>query len=133
MLNKVSLIGNLGRDPEVRTTQSGLSVATLSVATNEKTKKDGNWVDHTEWHRVVVFGKTAENVQRFCRKGKSLYIEGKLRTKKWTDKDNVDRWTTEILADSVTFLGGGGGGRDDEPEPHEDAGHSDKPDDDIPF
>ena len=113
MVNKVILIGNLGQDPEVRTTGGGMPVATLRLATAERRKgADGNWADHTEWHTVVAFGKTAENVQRFCKKGKQLFIEGKLSTRKWQDKNGQDRWTTEVVADNVRFLGGGreGGG-----------------------
>jgi single-strand DNA-binding protein len=120
MLNKVLIIGNLGRDPEVRTTQSGSQVATLNVATSERQKgRDGNWEEHTEWHRVVCFGKTAENVARFLKKGRTVYVEGKIRTNKWKDKDGQDRYTTEIIADNVRFIGGGrgeggqGGGEDD--------------------
>ena len=106
-VNKVILVGRLGADPEVRTTQSGTEVANLRLATDERRKdKDGNWGSHTEWHRVTCFGKTAENVGRFCQKGKQLYIEGKISTRKWQDKDGADRWSTEVVADQVRFLGG---------------------------
>lgn len=109
-VNKVILVGNLGRDPEVRTTQSGMTIANLSLATAERQKgADGEWADHTEWHRVVVFGRTAENVAKFCQKGKQLFVEGKLRTRKWTDKDGAEKYSTEIVADVVHFLGGGKG------------------------
>lgn len=115
-VNKVILIGNLGQDPETRTAGSGTVVANLSIATNERVKgKDDNWEDHTEWHRVVLFGKTAENAARFLQKGRQVYIEGKLRTRKWQDKDGADRYSTEIVADTVQFLGPkpDGAGRDD--------------------
>lgn len=148
MINKVILIGNLGRDPEVRSTQSGTKVGTLSVATSEKVKNgQGEWVDHTEWHRCTVFGKTAENAARFIKKGSKVYIEGRLRTNKWKDKEGNDRYTTEILVDNLRFLDpASGGGRREESagggarEPDADAGsgwpsHSGNVggDDDIPF
>ena len=111
MINKVILVGNLGRDPEVRATQGGGSVCTLSVATAERQKdRDGNWTDHTEWHRVVVFGQAADACARFLAKGRQVYVEGKLRTNKWQDKDGQDRYTTEIIAFEVKFLGGREGG-----------------------
>jgi single-strand DNA-binding protein len=107
-VNKVILVGNLGQDPETRTTGTGMVVATLRIATSERRRDDsGNWTDHTEWHRVACFGKQAENVSRFLKKGRQVYIEGKLRTRKWQDKDGNDKYTTEILADQVVFLGGG--------------------------
>lgn len=116
MINKVILIGNLGREPEVRNTQNGGSVATLNVATAERVKdRDGNWQDHTEWHRCVAFGKTAENAQRFLKKGSKVFIEGRIRTNKWKDKDGQDRYTTEILVDNLRFLDSAeGGGRSNE-------------------
>ncbi len=111
MVNKVILIGNLGQDPELRSTQGGQSVASLRVATAEKFKdKDGNWQERTEWHSVVVWGRQAETVHQYCKKGKQLYIEGRLQTRKWQDKEGKDRYSTEIVADTVRFLGGGGGG-----------------------
>ena len=110
MVNKVILIGNLGQDPELRTTGSGMAVVTLRLATTDKRKgQDGTWTDHTEWHSVTVFGRTAENVNQYCRKGKQLYVEGRLQTRKWQDKEGHDRYTTEVVADNVRFLGGGGG------------------------
>ena len=118
MVNKVILVGNLGQDPEVRTTQGGTSVCNMSVATSERRKdKSGEYSDHTEWHRVVVFGKQAENVGRYLNKGSKVYIEGKLSTSKWQDKEGHDRYTTEIIADGyggVKFLspkGEQGGGQ----------------------
>lgn len=117
MKNLVILIGNLGRDPDTRTTQGGGTVVSLSVATTERRKdRAGEWTDHTEWHRVVCFGRTGENVAKYCTKGKQIYIEGRLQTRKWQDKDGRDQYSTEVVADDVRFLGGGGGGgRRDEP------------------
>lgn len=109
-VNKVILIGNLGADPEGRSTQSGMQVANLRLATSEREKRQGEWQDHTEWHRVVCFGRTAENVIKYCNKGKSIYVEGKIRTNKWTDREGRDRYTTEVIADTIRFLGGRSGG-----------------------
>ena len=109
MINKVILIGNLGQDPDLRSTASGATVANLRIATTERRKdRDGNWNDHTEWHSVVSFGRTAENVGKYCRKGKQVYIEGRLQTRKWQDRDGRDRYSTEGVADNIRFLGGGG-------------------------
>lgn len=112
-VNKVILVGNLGADPESRTTGSGTTVTKLRIATSERQKdRDGNWGDHTEWHRVTCFGRTAENAARYLRKGRQVYIEGKIRTSKYQDRDGNDRWSTEVIADVLQFLGGreGGGG-----------------------
>ena len=102
-MNIVTLFGNLGANPEVRTTASGITVANLSVATNERVKQQGEWTDHTEWHRVTVFGKQAEVCAQFLAKGSKVLVDGKLRTRKFTDKQGQERWSTEILADSVEF------------------------------
>jgi len=108
-VNKAILVGNLGQDPEIRSTGSGTPVATLRIATSDRRKdRDGNWTDHTEWHTVVVFGRQAENVGRFCKKGKQLFIEGRIQTRKWQDRDGRDRYNTEIVANDVRFLGGRG-------------------------
>lgn len=106
-VNKAILVGNLGADPEARQTSSGSTVTNLRVATNER-KKDasGEWVDHTEWHRVVCFGRTAENAAKYLSKGRKVYVEGRIRTSKWEDKDGRDRWTTEVICDTLHFLGG---------------------------
>ena len=109
-VNKVILIGNLGNDPDVRSTQSGSMIATLSVATTTSRKdRDGNWQDKTEWHRVKVFGKTAETAQRFLTKGSQVYIEGRLEYGSY-DKDGVKHYTTDIIADEMQMLGGRGDG-----------------------
>ena len=105
MLNKVMIIGRLGADPELRYTQSGSPVASLRIATDESyTDKDGNRMERTEWHRVVVFQRSAENCNQYLRKGSLVYVEGKLTTRKWQDQNGQDRYTTEIRADRVQFL-----------------------------
>ena len=110
-VNKVILIGNLGNDPDVRSTQSGSMIATLSVATTTSRKdRDGNWQDKTEWHRVKVFGKTAETAQRFLTKGSQVYIEGRLEYGSY-DKDGVKHYTTDIVADEMQMIGSGDGQR----------------------
>ena len=115
MVNKVILLGNLGADPELKSTPSGQSVCSLRIATSEKYKdKDGNQQEKTEWHKVVVWGKLADLVNQFCKKGKQVYLEGKLQTRKWQDKDGKDQYTTEIVADNVKFLGGAGGASNEE-------------------
>jgi single-strand DNA-binding protein len=104
-LNKVILIGRLGRDPEMRYTPSGQPVANFSLATDESyTGKDGQKVQKTEWHKVVVWGKQAEFCGNYLSKGRLVYIEGKLETRRWTDKDGVEKYTTEIKADRVLGL-----------------------------
>lgn len=105
MLNKVMIIGRLGRDPELRYTQSGSPVATLNVATDESyMDRDGNKVERTEWHRVSVFQRQAENCANFLTKGSLVYVEGNLTTRKWQDQNGQERFTTEIKAKSVQFL-----------------------------
>ena len=104
--NKVILIGNLGKDPEVRYLDSGVAVANLSLATSENYKnKDGKRVTQTEWHDVVLWRGLAEVAEKYLKKGSSIYVEGKLRTNKWVDKDDNTRYKTEILADKLTMLG----------------------------
>lgn len=149
-MNKAILIGNIGRDAEVRHTQGGDAVATLSLATSESwtSKKSGQREEQTEWHRVVIWGKTAENLSKYLMKGKQIAVEGRIQTRKWKDKDGNERYTTEIRADRVTLLGGGEGrvgrnqapdddtydGRETrgepEPEPATGVGPAD---DDVPF
>jgi len=134
-VNKVILVGNLGRDPELRYTQQGTAVANFTLATTESVpKKDGTREDRTEWHRIVVWGRTAENCSQYLAKGRSVYIEGRLQTREWENKEGQKQKTTEIVAQTVQFLGGprgeggGGGGRSSgsgEPPPPAD--------DDIPF
>ncbi len=113
-VNRVIVLGNLGADPELRYTQSGAAVANLRVATNERWKdKDGGQQERTEWHSIVVFGRQAENCEKYLKKGRSVYVEGRLQTNEWEDKDGNKRYTTEIVAQTVQFLSGGsddGGG-----------------------
>lgn len=109
-VNKVIVIGNLGDDPEKRVTGSGQAVTTLRIATNERwTDKAGQKQERTEWHRVVVWGPQAENCAQYLAKGRQVYVEGRLQTRQWDDKEGVKRYTTEIVAQRVQFLGGKGG------------------------
>jgi single-strand DNA-binding protein len=111
-VNKVILIGNLGVDPEVRFTPGGQAVANFRIATNESwTDKQGQKQERTEWHRIVVWGKLAELCGEYLKKGRQAYVEGRLQTREWTDKEGKKNYTTEIVANTVQFLGGGGGGR----------------------
>ncbi|MFZ9595635.1 MAG: single-stranded DNA-binding protein [Bdellovibrionia bacterium] len=105
-VNKVILVGRLGQNPEVRYTPSGAAVGNFSVATNESwMDKSGQKQERTEWHRVVVWGKTAENCSQFLSKGRQVYVEGRLQTRQWQDKDNQTKYTTEVVAQTVQFLG----------------------------
>ena len=110
-VNKVILIGNLGNDPETRYTAGGAAVANVSLATTDswKDKETGEQQDRTEWHRLVFFGRLAEIVSEYLHKGSQIYIEGRLQTRKWQDKDGNDRYTTEIVASEMQMLGGRGG------------------------
>ncbi|MBJ6761322.1 single-stranded DNA-binding protein [Myxococcaceae bacterium JPH2] len=162
-VNKVILIGNLGADPEVRFTPGGQAVANFRIATSESwNDKNGQKQERTEWHRIVVWGKLAELCGEYLKKGRQCYVEGRLQTREWTDKENRKNYTTEVVATSVTFLGGrdagdgmggGGGGRRSGPPqrgggmddgfgqapPMDDGGMGGGPpgggggDDDIPF
>ena len=110
-VNKVILVGNLGADPELKYTPSNRPVCNLSVATNEVWKdKSGQKQERTEWHRVNVWGEQAENCSKFLAKGRMIYVEGRLQTRSWDDKEGKKRYTTEVVADRVVFLGGGEGG-----------------------
>lgn len=105
MINKVILIGNLGQDPKVHTTQSKSIVTQLSVATSRRVKQaDGQYADETEWHRVTCFGKTAEVARDYLAKGRQVYIEGRLRTRKYIDKDNTEKYVTEVICDVLKLL-----------------------------
>lgn len=107
-INKVTLIGNLGRDPEVRYTPSGSAVCNVTIATsrNWKNRDSGERQEETEWHRVVMYDKLAEIAGQYLKKGRSVYIEGRLKTRKWQDKEGRDTYTTEIIADQMQMLGG---------------------------
>jgi single-strand DNA-binding protein len=152
-VNKVILIGNLGKDPEVKYTPSGTAVANFTLATNERYKdKDGQWQDRTEWHNIVAWQRTAEIAGEYLKKGRSVYIEGRLQTRSWDDKDGQKHYKTEIVAQDLVLLGGreagegGGAGRtrgaaasgsdfdQRAPEPTPDVAHSTTiTDEDIPF
>ena len=146
-VNKAILVGNLGRDAEMRFTSGGTPVATVSLATTEKfTDKEGQKREDTQWHRIVIWGKTAQSLHEYLTKGKQIYVEGRIQTRAWTDKEGKEVKTTEIRADRIVLLGGGGGGggdrgprtttRDRAPEAMDsgDMGPVDAPhDDDIPF
>lgn len=107
-LNKVLIIGNLGTAPEVRYTQNGMAIAVLSVATTEtwKDKQTGEQREQTEWHRVVMYRRLAEIVEKYLRKGSKVYTEGKLQTRKWTGEDSIERYTTEVVANEMQMLDG---------------------------
>jgi len=139
-INKVIIVGNLGADPDTRYMPSGGAVTNLSVATSEqwKDKQTGEPKERTEWHKVAMFGRLAEISAEYLRKGSQVYIEGKLRTRKWQDKDGNDRWTTEIIADEMQMLGGRGGGSapmqsNDNNSQQSAPSAADDFDDDIPF
>ena len=139
-VNKVLIIGNLGRDPEIKYTQSSVPVANFSVATSEswKDKQTGEWQEKTEWHRIVAWRHLAERVEKYFRKGKQVYIEGRIETRKWTGQDGKDNYTTEIIANQLMTLG-----RDEEkgkPAGVGESGHFEPPaapeddaEDDLPF
>ncbi len=142
-VNKAIILGSLGNDPDIRYTAAGAAVANISIATNEqwKDKESGEMQERTEWHRVVFFGRLAEVVGEYLRKGSQVYIEGRIRTNKWQDKEGQDRYTTEIVASDMQMLGSksGGGIADQSPPaqssapagPEKDS--NDDFDDDIPF
>jgi single-strand DNA-binding protein len=111
-VNKVILIGNLGNEPEIRYTAGGAAIANISLATAEswKDKESGEQQERTEWHRIVFFGRLAEIVGEYLHKGSQIYVEGRLQTRKWQDKEGHDRYSTEIVANEMQMLGGRGGG-----------------------
>jgi single-strand DNA-binding protein len=156
-VNKVILVGTLGADPETRSMPSGMTVTNIRIATNEswKDKASGAQQERTEWHNIALFGRLGEIGAEYLRKGSQVYVEGKLRTRKWQDKSGNDRYTTEIIGDNMQMLGGKGGGGgggggmgsserggvSNSPPPHQDYDQSPAPagggkedfDDDIPF
>ena len=145
-VNKAILVGNLGRDAEMRFTSGGTPVATVSLATTEKwTDRDGQKKEDTQWHRVVIWGKTAESIHEYLTKGKQIYVEGRIQTREWTDKEGKPARTTEIRADRVVLLssGGSGGGMGRPSRDRQYGGPADQEpdtapieapnDDDIPF
>jgi single-strand DNA-binding protein len=135
MINKVILIGNLGADPEVRYTQNGTAVANFRIATTETWKREGEKEEQTEWHRIVTFGRLAEICGEYLSKGSKVYIEGRLQTRKWEDRDGNPRYTTEVVAREMKMLsprgeGGQAGGYKDEEPPLPDIPPME---DDVPF
>ena len=144
-VNKAILVGNLGRDAEMRFTSGGTPVATVSLATTERfTDREGQKREDTQWHRIVIWGKTAQSLHEYLTKGKQIYVEGRIQTREWTDKEGKPAKTTEIRADRIVLLGSGGGGGGGEmrrasvsrerQEAPMDSGPIDAPnDDDIPF
>ena len=139
-VNKAILIGNLGRDPELRYTQSGQAVVNFTLATSENwnDKQSGERVERTEWHRIVVWGRTGEMCAQYLSKGRTVYVEGRIQTREWEDKEVQKRRTTEINAQTVQFLGGPRGSGGDSDRPQGDGGASGggpagPPEDDIPF
>ena len=144
-VNKVILVGTLGQDPDTRYTPSNAAVANLSIATNEswKDKQTGEQKEKTEWHRVVMFNRLAEIATEYLRKGSQIYIEGKIQTRKWEDKDGNDRYTTEIVANEMQMLGGRSAGNtssssmnstsSEEISSPKNPQENDDFDDDIPF
>lgn len=136
--NKVILVGNLGRDPELRYTPQGTPVCSFSMATNERRKdKTGEMQDHTTWFRVTLWGRQAETASQYLTKGRPVYIEGRLRVEEWTDRDGKQRHTLEVHATDMQFIGGGRGADEPQMERAAAAGASSEPadmvDDDIPF
>ena len=130
-VNKVILIGNLGKDPEVRYTPNGNAVCNINLATSRswKSKDSGEKMEETEWHRVVLYDRQAEIAGEYLKKGRPVYIEGRIKTRKWQDKEGVDRYTTEIVAEEMKLLGsregaGGGAGASDEGAP---SGYGERP------
>jgi single-strand DNA-binding protein len=138
-INKVILIGNMGADPEVRYTPNGVAVANLNIATSSswKDKQSGDVQERTEWHRVVFYNRTAEVAGEYLRKGAKVYIEGSLRTRKWQDKNGMDRYTTEIIGNEMQMLDSRGGNTGDfnqsRPETEAAPAMDNSFDDDIPF
>ncbi len=146
-LNKVMLLGRLGRDPEIKYSASGTAICNLSVATSESIKKGNDFEEKTEWHRVVVFGSQAENASKFLKKGSLVFIEGRIQYRSYQDKDGNDRYTTEIVSNMVRFLdlkdssgqertyqsSGNAVPSDDKPAKNEEPASIDNEEDDLPF
>jgi single-strand DNA-binding protein len=103
-VNKVILVGNLGRDPEIRYSQSGMAICKMSLGISARTKRGDNWVDTTDWVRLVAFGKTAEHAGKYLQRGSQIYVEGKIRTSRYEDKDGITRFSTEVIVDAINFL-----------------------------
>lgn len=134
-VNKIILVGNLGRDTEVRHTQGGSAIANVTIATTDsrKDKQSGEWVENTEWHRVVFFGRLAEVAGEYLRKGSQVYVEGRLQTRKWTDKDGVERYSTEVVAGEMQMLGGRQDQQSGQQKGQQSRPPADEFDENIPF
>ena len=141
-VNKVILLGRLGKDPEMRYAPSGTAIATFSVATNSRQKTEGEWVEKTEWHNILAFGKTAEFAGEYLNKGKQVYIEGRLQTSNWEDQQGQKKYKTEILVSELQLIGSKGDGAGNTSQGDEnDAGQKDQApaspeveeEDDLPF
>jgi len=139
-MNHVTLIGRLGKDPEVKTTSGGTSIGRLNLATTDREKdKDGNWTDATEWHRITLFGKDADNAAKYMHKGDQVAIQGRIKTTKYTGKDGVEKTSTEILCSRMEFVGSRGGGarceESPDPQPRSNGGDGDgyNPNSKLPF
>ena len=137
-VNKVILVGRLGKDPEVRYTQSGTAVTNFNMATSRKYKKNEEKVEETEWHKIVAFGRQAEICGEYLQKGKQIYIEGRLQTREWEDKEGNRRWTTEVVLENMQMLGSRSDAGISPPPPSAGADpfnktQEDIPDDDVPF
>ena len=130
-LNHATLVGRLVRDPEIRYSQSGVAICKISVANNDNIKKDGNWTDEVSYFDVVVFGKQGENVEKYCKKGSQVAIEGRLRQNRWTDKEGQNRSKIEIVASSIQFLGGNG--EQKQTVNQDNQGYNKQEDEDCPF
>ena len=139
-INRITLLGNLGSDPEIKFTGSGVAVCNFSIATTNRFKRGDEWQEETEWHRLVTWNKTAEACAQYLNKGSQVYVEGRLQTRSWEDKDGNKRYSTEIVASNVVFLSSKNGGqrsekpRDEPPPPGDDGAYGHGPgDDDLPF
>ncbi len=143
-VNKVILLGNVGRDPELRYTQNGTAVCNFSLATTERAKIGGEWQDRTEWHSIVAWGRLAETCSNYLAKGSQVYIEGRLRTRKWEDREGNTRYQTEVVADSMVLVGRPRAQRPEpssfapepaaqDPDLPEPADEGFDPNDDVPF
>jgi single-strand DNA-binding protein len=139
-MNKVILVGHLGQDPELKSTSTNIHVVNISVATNEsfKRKNETEYTDKTEWHRCVAFGKTADYITNYITKGRLVYIDGRLQTRKWTDKDNNTRYSTEVMIETIMMLGKGDGSQQNvsnQSTSNQNTGsdNNQAEDDDLPF
>lgn len=134
-MNKVILVGHLGQDPELKSTSSNIHVVNISVATNQtfKRKEDTEYTEKTEWHRCVAFGKTADYISNYISKGRLVYIDGRLQTRKWQDKDGNDRYSTDVIIETITMLGKGDSSQQNYSKQKAKPDDNQNEDDDLPF